>query len=97
MTQEDKVFNPGKAAWVQHTANQSLDDDQQALLLALAQLEAEMGRDLSDDERTAIQSLADQLEGFDPDEIKAAIHEMVTQPADPERQTSWPEIKKQRP
>jgi hypothetical protein len=95
MTQKDKdrLFNPGKADWVQKKGSRDLDKDQQALLLALTQLESEMGRELDEDERTAIQSLADHLEGFDPQEIKAAVHRMVSQPADPNRKVSWPELK----
>lgn len=91
---EDAVFNPGKADWIREEGVQDLDRDQKALLLALAQLEAEMGRELSDDERAAIESLSDQLEGFDPQEIKQAVHQMVNRPADPRRKVSWSELKK---
>jgi hypothetical protein len=92
--EQGSIFNPGQADWVQEKAAQGLTRDQQALLLALAQLETEMGRELSDDERAAIESLTGNLEGFDPQEIKAAIHQMVNNPADPHRQTSWSELKK---
>lgn len=93
-TSVDTVFNPGQADWVKAEATGQLDEDQRALLLALAQLESEIGRDLSDDERSAIASLSDQLQGFDPSEIQHAIHQMVNRPADPDRQTSWSELKK---
>lgn len=91
--QQESVFNPGQADWVQQMGAQELSRDQQALLLALAQLEAEMGRELSDDERAAIESLTGSLEGFDPQEISKAIHQIVTEPADPDRTTSWSELK----
>jgi len=93
-SEQDAVFNPGQADWVREKAADDLDKDQRALLLALAQLEAATGRDLSPDERSAMESLAGQLEGFDPQEIESAIAEMVNQPADPKRKTTWGEIKK---
>lgn len=92
--EQQSIFNPGQADWVQEKGAQGLTRDQQALLLALAQLEAAMGRELSEDERAAIESLAGNLEGFDPKEIQTAIHQMVNDPADPHRQTSWSELKK---
>jgi hypothetical protein len=95
-TEPQELFNEGKARWLREHGDDDLDRDQQALLLALTELEAEMGRDLTDDERFAIDALADQLEGFDPQEIKRAVHKMVTQPADPERKVSWPDLKKRR-
>lgn len=97
MTKNDdpqELFNEGKARWLKEHGDQDLDRDQQALLLALTELEAEIGRDLTEEERSAIDALADHLEGFDPKEIKSAVHKMVTQPADPKRKISWPDIKK---
>jgi hypothetical protein len=91
--EQESVFNPGQANWVQEKGSRGLTRDQQALLLALAQLETEMGRDLSEAERAAIEALTGNLEGFDPEEIKKAIHQMVNDPADPDRQTSWSELK----
>lgn len=96
MTDNDKdsVFNPGQADWVQKKSATDLDKDQRALLLAMAQLEAETGHELSPDERSAIESLVGQLEGFDAEEIQKAITKMVNQPADPDRKVSWTELKK---
>ncbi len=87
------VFNPGQAEWVQQKGTKKLDEDQKALLLALSRLEAEIGRELGEEERTAIESLAVDLEGFDADEILRAVHQMVNQPADPRRKVSWSELK----
>ena len=89
-----ELFNKGKARWLKEHGEKDLDRDQQALLLALTELEAEIGRDLTNEERSAIDDLADHLEGFDPKEIKSAVHRMVTQPADPKRKVSWPDFKK---
>ena len=97
MTQhnEDKetIFNPGKARWLQDKGEKQLDEGQKALLIALAQLEADLGRELSDEEKQALDSLADQLEDADMEVIKTAVHQMVSKPADPNRQTDWPDIK----
>ena len=97
MTQQNKdkgsVFNPGKARWLQDKGGKELDEGQKALLLALAQLEADLGRELSDDEKQAIDAIADQLKEFDIEVIKTAVRQMVTKPADPDRQIEWPDIK----
>ena len=92
--EQDTVFNPGQADWVEKKAAKDLDKDQRALLLAMVQLEAEIGHELGPDERSAIESLAGQLDGFDAQEIRKAIAQMVNQPADPNRTTSWSELKK---
>lgn len=97
MTQqnEDKgtLFNPGKARWLQDKGGKQLDEGQKALLLALAQLEADLGRELSDEEKQAVDTLADQMKDSDIDAIKTAVRQMVNKPADPDRQTDWPDIK----
>ena len=94
---EDTVFNAGRAEWLRSKGADSLDADQKALLLALAQLEAEVGRQLSADEQSAIASLADGLQGFDSKEILRAVRRMVNEPADPKRQMSWEELKRRHP
>lgn len=99
MTQskDDKsVFNPGKAKWLQSKGSSALDDDQQALLIALAQLEAQTGRKFTEAERAAIAEISQSMAGYDPDDILAAVRKMVNQPADPKRKTSWPELKKRK-
>ena len=88
------VFNPGKAQWLREEGTEELDDNQQALLLALAQLEAELGRELSEEETAALETLSSQMHGFSPQSIAEAVHKMVQQPADPARKTSWPELKR---
>lgn len=90
---QESVFNPGQADWVKEQATKGLSRDQRALLLALTQLEAELGRELSAEERAAVESLAESLEGYDPEKIKEAVHQMVNDPSDPDRKTSWSELK----
>ena len=92
----DPLFNPGKARWLREKGSNTLDDDQQALLLALAQLESELGRELNEEEAEALEALAEHMDGFDADQIFSAVHQMVQRPADPSRKTSWPELKRHR-
>jgi hypothetical protein len=75
--EKDTIFNPGKARWLQDKGGKALDEGQKALLLALTQLEADLGRQLSDEEKQAIDSLADQLKDFDIEVIKTAVRQMV--------------------
>jgi len=66
-----------------------LSEDERALLLALAELDQEIGRSLSPAERQLLQRLAASLEHYDPEEIRAAIRHIVRSraqgPAD-----AWP-------
>lgn len=92
----DTLFNPGKARWLREKGGDTLDEDQQALLLALAQLESELGRELSEEESAALESLSSHMEGFNPQQILDAVHQMVQKPADPSKKTSWPELKRRK-
>ena len=92
--ESETLFNPGKARWLQEKGSKALDDDQQALLLAMAQLEAKLGRELSTEEATALESLSTHMEGFNPQQIADAIQQVVNTPADPKRKTAWPELKR---
>jgi hypothetical protein len=90
---DGKVFRPGKARWLQKAGQGDLDDDQRALLLALTQLEASLGHELSSEETEAMETLSGEIESFDAQEIKQAVQRMVDTPADPQRTTSWSELK----
>ncbi len=91
----DKAFlRPGKARWLQEKGAKSLDAHQRALLLALADLETELGRELSEEEQSALETIANSLGGYDPAEISRAVRQMVEAPSDPARKTDWPELKR---
>ncbi|HNT76221.1 MAG TPA: hypothetical protein PKH77_14490 [Anaerolineae bacterium] len=92
--ESETLFNPGKAQWLQEKGSKALDNDQQALLLAMAQLEAKLGRDLTAEEATALESLSAHMDGFDPQQIADAVQQMINAPADPKRKTAWPELKR---
>ncbi len=93
---EDKhtVFRPEKARWLREEGGKELTDGQRALLLAMAKLEQELGRELSTEEQAALQALGAQMEAIDPATIAEAVRQMVEAPADPARKTSWPELKR---
>lgn len=74
--QEDTLFVAGKAKWLLENA-QKLTPDQRALLLAVADLEQNMGHRLSSRERAAVDQLAEAQEGYDPSEIERAVQYMV--------------------
>ncbi|MCS7252248.1 MAG: hypothetical protein RMK32_05770 [Anaerolineae bacterium] len=66
-----------------------LSQDERALLLALTQLDQEIGRALSPEEQEFLQRLAASLEDYDPEEIRAAIRRLVqSRPQQPVE--SWP-------
>ncbi len=90
----ETLFNPGKAQWLQEKGSKALDEDQQALLLAMAELEAKLGRELSAEEASALESLGAHMEGFNAQQIADAVRQMIDTPADPKRRTAWPELKR---
>lgn len=98
MTKQDdapeSLLNPDKIEWLRDHAGKGLTQNQQALLLAMAQLETELGRQPTAAETQALESLAGQMEGFDPTDIASAIHRVVNQPTNPDRKVSWPKLKK---
>jgi hypothetical protein len=68
-----------------------LSDDERALLLVLAEVEADR---LTERERAALEKLKAQVEGYDAQELSRAVTYMVT--AEPKEGTKleWPELKK---
>ncbi len=90
---EEGLFRPGKARWLQESGNE-LTPEQRALLLAMAQLESELGRELSPDEQAAIAKLSAELTGYDSSDITRAVKQVVETPTDPKRRTDWSELRR---
>lgn len=90
----ESLFNPGKAEWLREKGHDNLSEEQQALLLAMAQLEASLGRNASAEELRALEAMASDMEGFDPLDIAQAVEKMIQTPADPKRKTSWPKLRR---
>ena len=83
------LFSPGKARWLLEHADK-LDESQRALLLAIAELSKDTGRELTEEERVALDKLAAEMQGFDPAEIQAAVQKMVEGKAKRKPIIDWP-------
>lgn len=90
---KQELFRPGKAEWLRKEGGQSLDGDQKALLLALMQLEAASGRELTPEETQTIESLGEQLPDNTTEQLRQAMQRLVQSPTDPDRKISWPKLK----
>jgi hypothetical protein len=75
---------------------EDLTDDERALLLALASVDAEVGRSLDENERAALDELKAQMEGYDADELAQAVQHMVTAKPRKGRRLKWPALKRGR-
>ena len=73
---DETLFSPGKARWLLDNVQQ-LDQGDRALLLAIAELSRDTGRELTEEERAALDKLAAETQGFDPVEIRDAVQKMV--------------------
>jgi hypothetical protein len=92
--QERPVFNPeGVRRLLAEGGGEDLDDDERALLLALVGAETEMGRELSEEERAALDKLRMQVEGYDAEELARAVKHMVTSESRESRKLKWPKLK----
>jgi len=87
--QEPTLFSAGKARWLLQNV-QKLDENQRALLLAIAELDKGTGRTLTDEERAALDRLTAETHGFDPVEIQAAVQKMVKGKAKRKPVKGWP-------
>ena len=86
---DDTLFSSGKARWLIQHADE-LDEDQRALLLAMVELDKEVGRTLTDEEHAALDKLAAEMRGFDPTGIQDAVQKMVEGKAKRQPAKGWP-------
>ena len=70
-----------------------LTDDERALVLALAEVEADS---LSEEERAALDKLRAQVKGYDTEELTQAVEHMVKAKPVEGRKLEWPELKGKR-
>jgi predicted outer membrane protein len=89
--QDETVFREagGKARWLIQHADE-LDEDQRALLLAMVELDKEVGRTLTEEEHAALDKLAAEMRGFDPAGIQGAVQKMVEGEAKRQPVQDWP-------
>ncbi len=84
----DSFFHQSEAA----KRLDALDEQQKALLLAMAQVEAEAGRAFSEEDRRLLSRLREEVNAAGV--IEAAVEKLVSAPADPRRRLSWDELKR---
>ncbi len=90
---EGSVFHPGGVRKLLEGKWEDLTDDEQALVLALASVDAETGGKLDEEERAALDKLMEQVEGYDPEELEQAIQHLITAKSQEGRTLEWPELK----
>ncbi|MCX7680786.1 MAG: hypothetical protein N2508_02255 [Anaerolineae bacterium] len=73
-----------------------LNDDERALLVALISTESEAGRELSAEEKAALERLKSQVGDYDPEELAQAVRHMVKSRPREDRKLEWPELRVQR-
>ena len=82
----------GKARWLLEGGAQELSAGERALLLAIAQLESDGTRKITEEEKEALDHIA-STQSFDADEIARAVQQMKTAEAKKERKLDWSELK----
>ncbi len=92
MTDKESLMLAGKARWLLEGGAQELSAGEKALLLALANLEADSGREITKEEKEALDQIA-ATQSFDAEEIARAVQEMKTAEAKKERKLDWSELK----
>lgn len=85
------VFRPGAARRLLEDGGKDLSDDERALLLALAEVEADR---LTERERAALEKLKAQIKSYDTEELSHAVAHMVTAQPKEGAKLGWPELKK---
>jgi arginyl-tRNA synthetase len=85
----DTLFSAGKARWLLENV-EKLDEDERALLLAIAELSKDTGRELTEEEQAALDKLASETQAFDAGEIQAAVQKMVKTKTKRKSGLEWP-------
>jgi hypothetical protein len=85
------LFSPGKAQWLMEHLDQ-LDEGERALLLAIAELSKDTGRELTEEERAALDKLASETQGFDPVEIRDAVQKIVQDKSTHPDKRGWSDV-----
>ena len=90
---QESIFNPEGVKKLLKGGGKKLTDEERALLVAMAEVEAD---NLSDEERQAMEKLRVQVEDYDLDELSRAVEHMVSAKAKKGRKLKWPELKRRR-
>jgi hypothetical protein len=92
MTDQETIMAAGKARWLLEGGVEELDEEERALLLALVSLEAGTGRQLTEEEKDALERISARS-GADGDEIARAVKHMVEAKAKTGRLLDWSALK----
>ncbi|MFL7790899.1 MAG: hypothetical protein AB8I69_02070 [Anaerolineae bacterium] len=90
---KEPVLSPKGIQKLLKGGGKKLTDDERALLLALASVEAD---NLSEQEREALDKLKGQVKNYDAEALVQAVEHMVTAKPVEERKIEWPELKGRR-
>jgi hypothetical protein len=94
MTKRAKhVFRAGGTRKLLEDGGKGLNDDERALLLALAEVDAEH---LTQKERAALEKLKAQVEDYDPEDLTRAVEHLVKAKPKEGSKLEWPELKRKR-
>lgn len=85
--QENPVLHPDKVRKLLDKGD--LTEDESALLLAMIGVDTES---LSEEEQNAMDTLKEQLEGYDPEELMEALEHVTTAESNKDRELEWPEL-----
>lgn len=88
---KETLFSPGKARWLLENVDQ-LEEGDRALLLAIAELSKDTGRELTKEERAALDKLAAEMQGFNPVEIRDAVQKMVEGKTTHKADQDWSDV-----
>jgi hypothetical protein len=87
------ILQPDGVKRLRARGKKKLDDDQRALVLALAEVEADR---LSEEERAALDEMKAQMKEYDTEDLARAVEHMVSAEAAADRKIDWPELKKRK-
>lgn len=93
MSEKDTLMVAGKARWLLEGGIDELDEGERALLLALANLEADTGRTVTQEEREALDRISERSEA-DAEEIVQAVKHIVEAKATKNRRLDWSALKR---
>ena len=88
MTKQDTLMVAGKARWLLEGGIDELSEGERALLLALARLEADTGREVTEEEKKVLDEIVERS-GSDGDDIARAVKHMVEAKATNNRRLDW--------
>ncbi len=93
MAKQDTLMVAGKARWLLEGGIDELSEGERALLLALARLEEDTGREVTEEEKKALDELVERSES-DADDIARAVKHMVEAKATNNRRLDWSALKR---